>query len=241
MFRSTKMPLLLAGMLGLASVVSAAPILGQVDSFEDGLTAGWSVGAGEPVGAQHPAPPQNVATGGPAGAGDNYLQLTALGATGPGSRLSAFNMDQWAGDYLSAGITALSMDVRNFGPQDVVLRLLLAGPFGPMGPQNAVATSDSISLAAGGGWVRATFSLRPEDLVGLLGTAHGALSQAGELRLFHNPAALFLGPGGQSSPAVAAVVGIDNVTAVPEPAALLLLGLAVTLGEAWRQRRPTRP
>ena len=104
------MPLLLAGMLGFASAVSAMPILGQVDSFEDGLTAGWSVGPGEPVGAQHPAPPQNVATGGPGAAGDNYLQLTALGAPGPGSRLSAFNMDYWAGDYLSAGITALSMD-----------------------------------------------------------------------------------------------------------------------------------
>ena len=213
----------------LGSAASAAPILGQVDTFEDGSTAGWSAGG------PHPAPPANVATGGPAGADDNYLQLTAVGGSVPGGRLSAFNSAQWAGDYLAAGITAIAMDLRNDGPDDVVLRLLLAGPFGPTGPENVAVTADAATLPAGSGWVSVTFSLLPSDLEVLLGTAAGALTQASELRLFHNPDPFFGGPP-QSSPPVVAVVGVDNVTAVPEPGSLLLLGVATAWGAARRRR-----
>ena len=63
------------------STAWAVPV--GIDDFEDGTTAGWHVG--DP--AQHPAPPVNVSTGGPAGAGDAYLQLQALGGSGAGSRL----------------------------------------------------------------------------------------------------------------------------------------------------------
>jgi hypothetical protein len=225
------MTLTLTLTVGLAATATPAPILGQVDTFAAG-TAGWSVGE------QHPSPP-SVVTGGPGGAADSYLQLRSIGGAGAGSRLSAFNEAQWAGDYLAANIAAISMDVRNDGPQDVVLRLLLAGPFGAMGPQNVVVTSDARSLAAGSGWTAVTFSLRPSDLVVLLGSANGALSQATELRLFHNPAPFFAGPPESGSPPVVATVGIDNITAraaVPEPGSALLLGL----GAAWcvtRRRR----
>ena len=83
-----------------------------IDDFEDGTTAGWHVG--DP--AQHPAPPVNVSTGGPAGAGDAYLQLQALGGSGAGSRLSVLNLSQWTGDF--TGVPAIEMDVNNFGPED---------------------------------------------------------------------------------------------------------------------------
>jgi len=207
----------------------ASPILGQVDTFEDGTVAGWQVGS-----PTHPAPPANIASGGPAGVDDNFMMLSAFGAgVNEGSRLTAFNLAQWAGDYLAAGITSISMDVRNFGPDEVTLRLLLAGPFTPF-PQNLAVTLDSILLPAGGDWVSVSFSLLPADLNVLLGTAAGALSQATELRLFHNTDPTFTGPT-SSSPPVTAQVGVDNIRAgaavVPEPAAISLLALA--LGLCW--------
>ena len=63
-----------------APAAQANPIvLGQIDTFESLTTAGWRVG--DP---NHPLPPVVVA-GGPAGASDHFLRLTALGGSGPGS------------------------------------------------------------------------------------------------------------------------------------------------------------
>jgi hypothetical protein len=238
----------LIGSVMAAAVLWAAPAgaqvtAGQVDDFEDGTTEGWIVG-GAP-GVVHPTPPANVASGGPAGAADNYLRLTAIGGGGPGSRLSAYNGSQWTGDYLAAGITGISMDLRNFGPDEVTLRLLLlGGPFGPMGPAHIAVTTTGVTLSPGGTWTSAFFPLTmPGALNVLVGTAAGALSNAVELRLFHNPIPVFGGPGGNSSPAVTTTVGVDNVRAigvavVPEPSTVMLLGTgALLLAGVARARR----
>ena len=82
----------LAAAFAVGTVFTATPALAipiTPDTFEDGSTQGWVanlLGMGS-----HPAPPANVADGGPLGAGDNYLQITALGGGGAGSRLSAIN------------------------------------------------------------------------------------------------------------------------------------------------------
>lgn len=225
--RTLSIALIVAGLV-LSDAASAAPLLGQLDTFEDGGVAGWTVGAG------HPAPPVNVSSGGPGGTDDNYLLLTAFGDNGPGSRLSAINLAQWAGDYAAAGITSIAMDLRNFGPADVTLWLLLAGPFGATGPENVAVSLDSAPLAAGGEWTRVTFSLLPGDLNVLLGTAADALTQATELRMFHSAIPVFAGPP-NSSPPVSAQVGVDNIQAVPEPASLSLL--VVGLAASWRASR----
>ena len=106
--------------------------IGQQDNFEDGTTQGWVVALG---GAAHPRPPVNIPSGGPTGAGDNFLFLTALGGQGPGSRLTVINVSQWTGDFIAAGISGVRMDLINLGPTDLNLRLLFsdesAGP-----PQN---------------------------------------------------------------------------------------------------------
>src|SRR4051794_16073357 len=77
----------------------AEPVVGQVDTFEDGTTQGWIVnllGQGPPPAA---ALPTNVPTGGPGGSGDHFLELNSVGGQGAGSRLVALNLDaRWTGD-----------------------------------------------------------------------------------------------------------------------------------------------
>jgi len=110
--------------------------VGQIDTFEDGTTQNWVVGL---LGAPHANPPINVSSGGPSGVDDNYLRLTAVGGAGPGSRLSTINLNQWAGDYITDGITAISMDLYNQGQTDLYLRLLFADPI--PGPATNLAFS----------------------------------------------------------------------------------------------------
>lgn len=197
---------------------AAAVALGQVDTFENGTTQGWVVnllGLGF-----HPAPPVNQASGGPGGADDNFLQLTALGGAGAGSRLSVINPSQWAGDYTGAGVVRIGMDLNNFGSTDLALRLYLANPLGA--PPTDYAITDAVLLPGGSGWRHAEFALDPLSLIALAGNVNTLLQNVTELRLFHGPDAAFPGPD------IVAQLGVDNIAAlpaaVPLPAALPLLG-----------------
>lgn len=214
----------------------AAPIVGQVDTFEDGTTQGWVInlrGMGAPPPETLPA---NVPTGGPGGVDDNFLQLTSVGGNVAGGRLTAINLGQWAGDYLSAGVNAISMDLRNLGTSDLRIRLFLENPMG--GPPTAGAVTNEVLLPAGGGWTRATFGVDAASLTTLFGDLNTLLSNVTALRIFHaGDAAPPTFPG----PPIAGQLGIDNITAlasVPEPVGLTLLGLAAASVLVWR--RPAR-
>lgn len=235
-YYSTRRALCVALALLPASIVlGVAP--GQTDTFEDGTTQGWTVAL---FGAAHPSPPVNIATGGPAGTDDNFLRLPSVSGGGPGSRLVGINRDQWSGDYLAAGITSITLDVRNFGTSDLSLRLLFLDPL--VGPPNHVAFSvDSVLVPAGGDWMSVAFPVSVAALDALLGTTEGALRNTTELRLFHGTQPGF--PGEE----VAALLGVDNIRAVgsgpvvPEarPEALWL-GMSLTGLWAWRRRRDAR-
>src|SRR3712207_4557029 len=70
----------IAGLCLFTCVESKAVTLGQVDTFQDGSTMNWQEGGNSPN------PPTNVASGGPAGAGDRYLENDSSGGFGAGSR-----------------------------------------------------------------------------------------------------------------------------------------------------------
>lgn len=217
---------LAAAALALTVTLPAhAVVAGQVDTFESGGTLGWSVGV------PHPAPPTIVATGGPAGAGDQYMLLRALGTTGgdPGSRLAVRNTAQWAGDYTAAGITTVTMDVFNFGPSDLSLRLLFeAGS--PTLTDRAWSTVP-VLVPGGSGWRSVVFPVTAADLTPAPGSqVADALAGAVAIRLFHGSFAEFPGE------AITVTVGVDNITAVPEPATAWLLSLGLLGGLAWRRQ-----
>src|SRR5688572_32682190 len=62
--------------------------------------------------------PANIPDGGPFGLGDNYLLLTAFGGSGSGSKLSAINPSEWAGDYIATITSAITISVNNMGASE---------------------------------------------------------------------------------------------------------------------------
>src|SRR5260370_33356470 len=87
-------------MLGAPAI--AATLSNQTDDFESG-TQNWTNGTA--------APDPVTLPGGPGGAADHYLQISASGVSGAGGKFIAVNVVQWAGDF--SGLGEVSVDVRN--------------------------------------------------------------------------------------------------------------------------------
>ena len=218
----------------LTQTSRADPLLTQVDTFESG-SEGWHTGG--PTVPVTPVP--TVPGGGPGGADDDFLLMSSTGFPGPGGRLSALNVTQWSGNYFTNGVNAIAMDLKNFGQSALVIRLLLAAPpFGMFGPENIIIT-DGITVKAGSDWTTYTFSINPNDVTVLAGTANATLASAFEMRIFHNPAPAFPGPP-TGIPLISAQLGVDNISAaaIPEPGTVLLLaaGLAGIAIKARKRR-----
>jgi hypothetical protein len=183
MFKRTIEGLLV--MLMICGSAFAIPV--GIDNFEDGTTQGWFVPG------PHPAPPTNISTGGPAGAGDNYLRVNALGGDGPGSRLSVQNFSQWSGDLTS--FSRVTMDVNNFGPDDLFLRFLFVNFSGDPGlsPPSDVAWSlTPVIVPSGSGWLSVVFDISPANLFAPVGSIAGALGGVDEAPALPQPSRRFL-------------------------------------------------
>ena len=232
----------LAGAMLLAPL-SAFAIPITPDTFEDGSTQGWIANLLNM--GSHPAPPENVADGGPLGSGDNYLQVTSLGGSGSGSHMTAINfMSQWAGDYLAEDVTAITLDAVNFGNTDLYLRLAFEDPtVGP--PSNIAYSSDPVFLPAGGDWTTLVFPVSPAFLTAGLGDVETALANTTLLRIYHSDTDNFPNPE-NPIPSIAALLGLDNIAAVsdvaaiPEPATLGLVAMGIGAAAAKRRMRRRR-
>jgi hypothetical protein len=96
----------------LGSAGAAVIIVGQTEDFESGGVGGWgNGGAPDPV---------NIQAGGPLGADDNFLRITA-DEGGSGGKLTSFNRTAWAGDFTAGNGIVLS--VSNFGTTPNTVRI----------------------------------------------------------------------------------------------------------------------
>ena len=217
---------------GILTSPARAISLGQVDDFQDGTTQEWLGVAGQ----------ASISDGGLSGPGDLFLDLSSTGEDGPGGSLFVSNTSQWQGDYTSAGVEVIRLDLANLGPTDLQIRLVIESL-----EFNGFVTQ-AISLAAGAGWATASFSFLPADLtpVGDGSDVAMALATVNSLALLHAPTTDLLRDG---SPPVEARLGIDRICAggaggagcpsallEPPPLVTLLLALAA-LSARWAGAR----
>ncbi len=186
---------------------ATAVMLDQVDDFQDpdDEEAGWRGGVGF-------TNQQRAPSGGPDGVDDAYLRVTTRRY-----HLATKNTDQWAGNYLAAGVGAIEMDLKYVIPtSDVVqIRILLFGPGGAFASANR---TDPISTEV---WERYRFGLTAADLVHVTDGTGNLMDTLANVRklLIRNDRAEPTIPG-EHPPHITATIGIDNIRAVPAPPAI---------------------
>ena len=213
----------IAATTALALATSASAIsLSELDDFETSpTTLGWQEGGASPN------PPVRVqSTANPLSGNRFFLRNVASGGFSAGGRQIMFNGAQWAGDYLTAGVSAINLDLRNSGATDLTVRLAFQFSTGAR-----AATADALDLDAGSGWVNTTFDIL--DLVyvdGTSGMAGEDLEGVIQLRILAAESPAFRGDP------IPSTLDADNILAVPAPgAAALFAGLAGLAGA--RRRR----
>jgi hypothetical protein len=207
---------------GTAGTVIASLSQGLIDNFTNATTQNWAGGSS----------PTNVSTGGPAGAGDRYLQISAAA-----SPLGTFNESQWAGNATAGNVTHIKADLNDLGANPVTVRVMLLTPGCEGGGTACTAwtSTTGTALAAGSGWVTAQFSIAEANLTRVWGANSYAASMANVERVLirHDDGA----PDGPHTPVVVtSTLGIDNVQALPEPTALFGLAAGAALIAGLRRR-----
>ena len=216
-----RLAILTFGLLSIARPASAI-VNGQLDDFEDGTSMNW---AGYML---------SVHTGGPAGAGDHYLELIADGG-GSGGRLTTFNLQQWLGNYIAQGVTAIEFDLRNQSAVTLSIRLA----FKSQNLMNAPGyLSAPVILAVGSGWQHFSISITAANMIPIGGPAPYNTffsTGIGDTRIINEVGATNL-----NGDFVVGQLGIDNIHAVPEPAPTALVAGGLLLFAFRRFRSASR-
>jgi hypothetical protein len=238
--------LTIAMAVALTSAAHAAHVIpiGLLSDFQGGTIENWD----------SQTTLTNIATGGPDGAGDRYLEVIPIPPpAGPG-RLGIVERCHWGSgapycvpaigpddlaDYVTNGITAIAMDLKNFGPDTVYIGLIITGNFDTCG---RFTTANPAILTAGSGWQHVVFNLSEPDLIEAWAPnpppnpdLAGCLARMKRLGIHHEPDPANWEP--DTVAPVDAILGVDNVETLPEPTQLLMLtagsGLLALL---WRRR-----
>jgi hypothetical protein len=222
--------LLALAILASVPATSQGITLGQVDTFEDGTSQGWSGSIVVP-----PTP-----TGGPAGNSDHYFQLITEGTSliGPPVpvELQTSNISQWAGNYLAAGVTGVEMDLKNnntFGGNLFIRIAINEDKFTTMSKMAGYSSTTAFTLPPDGQWYHAVFSLDTGSLTPISSPQPLAsdLANVVDFQILNSSSPSTIGDFISFG-----ALGIDNVHAVPEPASISIL-ISGIVGVALLRRR----
>jgi hypothetical protein len=216
-------PLLIAvtGILVFPETGRAQITLGQTDNFGTGLQ-NWTQGAQAPPGAL------SVVSGGPSGANDPFMQIVANGGTSAGGRMTVFNQSQWTGNYNTAGVGSIEMDLKSLSGPALSIRVVVRDV-----SNDGYASTVGFPLPADGQWHHAVFRLDAASMttIGVPPTLSQVLSGPRELRIIHSAAPAINGD------MIAATLGVDNIRASPVPEPTGILALVAGAGLGWCVRR----
>lgn len=153
--------------------------------------------------------PVVVSTGGPNGVDDGYLSTESSGTSGAGSRhLFVNDNPEWIGNYTSAGIVALTFDVRNPNATDLHLRVAVQGA-----TNRWAASANAVIVPANSGWISVSIPMEASDLTLSANPSTSIatiLTEVSQIRILHNDGGDTLHKG-----QVAALMSdYDNITAV---------------------------
>ena len=182
-----------------------AVTVGFLSDFEDNTIQSWTNGSSGPD-------PLNINTGGPLGVNDNFLQITADGSGSVGKLTSFSTSSNWLGNYISAGVTAIEMDLKNFGTTALSIRI--AFKTGSSG----YSTTTGFALAADNSWHHASFAVSAAAMTGISGpgTFNTFMTNPGQMRILHSASPSLNGD------TLVSQLGVDNIRAVPESGMALL-------------------
>ncbi len=188
--------------------------------------------------------PWSTATAGALTPGNPYLSVEADGS-GVKGKLITFNPTaEWTGDYFSAGVTHIRLDVANMSATDeLFLRVAIGNRASPMQAGGSWWLSKNpIFITTESAWSQVTLSIRESDLV-RVGNENGELGTDSYQQTFSDvrnirilSAVIPLGAIGDE---FIGTVAMDNISlVVPEPTSALLLATALCL-TLPRRKRPT--
>jgi len=124
------------------------------------------------------------------------------------------------------------MDLRNLGDSELTIRLVFESPFAA--PPNFAVTNTGFTLGARSDWTHVLFPIGVGDLTPLFGSSvTGALGDTTVLRIQHSTGATDAQP-------IAGILGVDNISAVPEPATTAMVVAGLVLMQAAARRRVSR-
>lgn len=190
--------LLLTVLIAFVSTSAYGQTLGQSDDFEMGLE-NWREGPSSRN------PPVVIPTGGPTGLNDAFMRATSDGVGGPGGRQVVFNRSQWSGDFTTAGIESVSVDILNENNDPMSVRLGLAQSTNT----NRFVTPAQV-VPADQQWHTVVFDVSDGAMIGVEGSLTQAqvLVSVAEMRILVNPNVDWAGSVVNSS------MGLDNIQAL---------------------------
>lgn len=173
--------------------------------------------------------------------GNPYLKIAADGSGKLGKMITFNSEAEWTGDYYSAGVSGIRMDISNMSDfDDLYLRVALGNRASPQQPGGTWFLSVApIHIPASTPWISVFLPLAESDLI-RVGNIDGESDNESYQVVFSDIQAIRIlsaaTPLGATGDEFFGDVGIDNVALVPEPSTLPLVGLGSLIVFYGRRR-----